>query len=346
MSWADEIRADLQQIRNLARDDEGAGVFVLLSERHHPLVAAERRRTRRRNRRTLAVCLAAPLAVLGAVWMLSAADPTSAWVDIGQLRWDILAVFAVLWPLAMILGAAWRSASATLAEQSEETALQLVLTPVRKRTIAAAKVLPHVRPFLWGVLAAMPLYLLAGSTEPFWIEDNVPSVLVPLPWRILASLGSLGSLSMDCGSMDLSIPGTMAGLLMAATDLGLVWAAAHWGAGLAVKTINLPMVGLRILLRLLLVGLMLALYLPPVMLVALLTYPPAQWLFSHGEKTAIAMAVLTFLGFWWVYPLRNAVRGCLMDFAAFDRLAMDPEDPSLRDSVRASAWWWYDGRRA
>ncbi len=340
---SDEVRCDLQELRHLSGEDEQAGPFALLADRHHPLVAAELRRARRANRCALAICLIVPLAVLAAVWVPPWLEPMLPWGNAIESRPDILAAFVYLWPAALLMATVWRSASAVLAEQSGETALQLVLTPMRKRTIAAAKVLPHVEPFLWGVLAALPLYLFAGSTEFFLFERELPSPLAVWPLRIVAGLQDVW---IHDSSMHLSMPGVASGLVMAVTDLGLVWAAAHWGAALAVRTTRLRAVAIRLVLRLVLVSVLLLVYLVPALFAAFLVSLLSLWIWSGGELALTVTAAAIYLGLWWRHPLRNAVRGCLSDFAGFDRLAMEAEDPSRRDLLRPSAWWWYDGRRA
>ncbi|HOX06001.1 MAG TPA: hypothetical protein PK280_06335 [Planctomycetota bacterium] len=345
MNRTEDIRRDLQNVRNTTGEDEGAGPFALLTERDHPLVAAERLRARCRHPLTLAFCVAAPLLTLAAIRAMPVAEQLPELASLSRRALDFLAAFVALWPLAMVMGAAWRAAAATLAEGVEETAMQLVLTPLRKRTIAAAKVLPNVRPFLWGIFATLPLYLLAGGMEPFLFSNAMPSPFVLWPFR--APVGVMALLfGGPYEQTGLSPAGAAAGALMALTDLGLVWAAAHWGAGLAVRVNSLVVVVLRLLLRLILLATALAAYLILALLLGLAIFPAAQWMFGRGELLSTLLGTASMLWLWWLFPLRNATRRCLADFTWFDRLAMDPDDPSLRNSLRMAAWWWYDGRRA
>ena len=96
---------------------------------------------------------------------------------------------------------------------------------------------------------------------------------------------------------------------------------------------------------LLLLGLAYIFYLALAILLALMAFLVGRWIAPRGDPAAIFVAVVTFLSLWWFYPLRNAARSCLEDFARFDRLAMDQDDLAREKSQWGTSRWWYDSDR-
>jgi len=309
---------------------EGIGPLALLAERRHPLVRAELFRTRRKRRTLTAALVGVPVIVMATTVALSgaAAQGQVAPGDPGM----IASAFAALWPLVLFAGAGMSAAGAVIAERTEDTAWQLALTPLPARVLAAAKVLPYARPFLWGALAALPLYALAGDrlvSEPGGVWGLL---MAPWPTRMLL-------LAPGPEPEGLTPAGVGAGLLMGLLDAGMVWAAAHWGAGCAVRRGRLWFVPLRLAGH----ALVLALALPLFAGVAALwggscalatgmvlqlakgaSYP-YEPVFSGDLVMGVALAggLLFFLYVWRLYPLTMAAEKAIGEFADFDRLVAD-----------------------
>ena len=67
-----------------------------------------------------------------------------------------LLIAVAVWPGITCLGAAFGSAAGVQTEVSGLTAEQLILTPMTKRTLAAAKILPRARPWIVGTSTLAP----------------------------------------------------------------------------------------------------------------------------------------------------------------------------------------------
>lgn len=313
------------------------GPFELLSERRHPLVRAEARRTRKWRWVATAFCVLPPLAVLKLV-PLADFETNEA---LAKAILVLTAAFVCFWPLVMFTAAALASAAAVLAERAQDTAGQIVLTGVPKRALAAAKVLPHVLPFLLGSLAALPLYMTVGASGPFLADGAVPTPLIVWPLRMLAAFGMPWYLRVE-----LTTAGGAVGVVMALTDLGAVWMAAHWGAGLAVRLGSLPRVGWRLAKQLGVTAVVYGVY-AAAGFATFMTSGLACLVVSNDHAVVVVAAGLTlacavFLFLWWVYPLGDAAFTTLEDFAWFDWLAMDEFDPRRRE--RGLPMWqdWKD----
>jgi hypothetical protein len=283
----------------------------LLAEGNNVLVRAEFRRTRRRRWLLTAACVGAPLAlfVLARVIGGESEDPSAwsfrysaeSWVRLGVVT------FVSFWPLAMFLGAVLSTATAVLSDRTEETAFQVVLTPVSGEAIAAARILPRVRPFLWGVLAAAPLYFWAGSAEVLSFGGRGLSPLAFWPFRMVAPF------LWNAGGMETSGAGVIAGIFMVPADAGMVWAGAHWGACYAVWLGSLPGTMLYLAWRLFYISVTFILWcLLTLILVGL----------GLGGLAAFLQGAL-LLGILYRFPWREAVRMALEEFSRYDRLCDD-----------------------
>ncbi len=306
--------------------------FELLAERKHRLVRAEMLRTRRGRRIATAICVAIPLFLFAGVvlWMhtegrLWDSSPIYSFgLPVPDYPEAIAALFVCLWPLLMYLGAAWSTAGAVTEEIDGDTALQLVLTPLAARPLAAAKILPRVRPYLWGILAALPLYMWTGGSEPFLIEGVVPTPFILWPIRALAALWPIDWRLRASGAGVMGV-----GPLMCLTDLSLVWGAALWGAAFAIRERSLLRVALRLALQLFFTAIIVGLCLLGGVVVGLLPLACAGLSSEIGGEVALVigmvLAVLlgaTFFTFlWWQTLLRRPADEALTAFQAFDRLA-------------------------
>lgn len=335
--------------RHLARiRDESAGAFALLAERDHPLVRILSAHTYRGFRRWTVLCVAVP--ILAAVAVALVGYLPNAWDPEGQgylsgpqgdlLRWTISGVTILLvgWPAVCIIGAGLSTATAVAGECAGDRAIQLVLTPLPKRPIAASKILPFAWPFLWGIVAMLPLYCLVGGSRLYFLKEPHDCFMLPsATWPVRAfSLFFLEETRLRPGAV-----GVVIGLVMATTDAGLVWAAAHWGAGLAVRWKgSLPAVILALGLRLAgAAGAGCGFW--------FLTLMGIFWLQLPGPFRFIPVALhaSALLALWYVWPVRGAVRRALAEFAFFDRLADDEPMPSRQRRFAGRRWWEVNWRQ-
>jgi hypothetical protein len=320
-------------------------VLGLLRRWRHPFVLAHFRMARRGMvAGTLACVLAVPLAV-GTIAGLRRVPGTGNPAGIGAV------IFVCVFPLIMAAAAALGSAAAVLAETRGDTAAHVAMTGLDRRTLAAAKVLPSLLPPLAGMLVALPAYMWLGASPRLgaFLGDAGDLVLPAMaglqPLRLVWLLPGMES------QWDPS-PGLAAcglGLTMWATDLGLVWAAGHRGAALALRHQRLDRVAAWLAISLgalgaavLAVGVLL---LPAVLLAAavvglvLITFATAEML--PGLALTIWAAVM-LLG-WAEVTLRAPVRDALEAFAWFDSvLGPDFRPPSPR--APATSWALYPPR--
>jgi hypothetical protein len=231
--------------------------------------------------------------------------------------------FAGLWPLAMYLGAAISAASAVTEEIELETALQLVLTPVASRPLAAAKILPRVRPYLWGIVAALPLYALVGSSSGLLGEGVIPLPTLVWPFRLVAPLVYQGEMKLSALGILVIAP------LMCILDMSLVWAAAHWGAVFAIRHRRLLPTVVHLIIHLPLTAAAAGLCVIGAGLAAMLPVSCAIAGSGSGSELfaglCIAAGVLagtaTLAFLWWHVVLVRPAEEALTAFQAFDRLA-------------------------
>ena len=288
------------------RSDE-AGPLELAWYWDQPLVRAARTSSRRSARAVAAVCVALPPLVLllcaVGLGQEAGAFPSFAGMAAGA--------FLVVWPLLMCLGAAFRSAGRVVAERSGNTALQLVLTPIDKRPIAAAMVVPHAWPFLLGAAAALPLCALAAAGAEDW--GLLAHPLCFWPFR----LGAVPFVRLG-----LDARGAAMGLVAGAADVAWVWAAAHWGAAYAVRLASLPGTSLYLAWRFLWTSAAFAVWYGLAMGVSIglwMVEMFAGGILASALMAAAAAAVVA--AFWWSFLLPRAGRLALEEFAHFDRLA-------------------------
>jgi hypothetical protein len=287
--------------------DEG-GPLELVTLAGHPAVRAMSLSAARWRRRATVACAGTGL-------LISTGCLVGALVESrgGVPVWSGLAagIFIAAWPLVMLTGAALRRAARVVDERRSGTVLQLVLTPLEKRPIAAAMILPHAAPFLWGIAAALPVYLSVGGSLNTW--GLLPPLWVFWPFRIAA---------VPLVSLKLSATGLLGGTVMFVTDIALVWAALHWGAAYAVRLAALPAVGVYLAGRLAITTFWLALFCAGVTIIGGFAGMIFRFLLHDA---ALAVVVMTFgflaLWLWWGYLLPRAVRLTLSEFAHFDRLA-------------------------
>jgi len=285
--------------------DEG-GPLELLHAGDHALVRAMMISTRRWRTRLVAVNSAIALLACLAVGAGFLLEGSRAMGYAGKAG----AAFLCVWPLAMLLGAALRSAGRVVAERTEGTAIQLVLTPLEKRSIAAAMVLPHAAPFLWGLAAALPLYVLVGGSLNW---GALPSPWVFWPFRFAV---------VPFTEIKPTASGAVTGLIMCATDVALVWAALHWGAAYAVRVASLTALGPYLLWRLLLTTLLSGLCYLALGLVAAGLWLAVRFVGDEAIRVTGALIVgFLALGLWWRFLLPRTVKFTLQEFAHFDRLA-------------------------
>jgi hypothetical protein len=220
--------------------------------------------------------------------------------------------------MVMFMGAALSTSMAVLAERSEEIAFQIVLTPVSGDAIAAAKILPRVRPYLWGVAAALPLYFWAAGAESLTLGGRGLSPLAFTPLRVLAPFLDPGR------ALEPSAASVAGAVFMGLADAGMVWAAAHWWACYAVWLGNLTGVMLYLAWRLFYVSLTFSMW---YLLCSLC-------MFGNMGRNELALgAVITLvqgallLVILWFFPWRAAARMTLEEFAGYDRLADDDFRP-------------------
>jgi hypothetical protein len=309
--------------------------FLLLSYRQHPLVVAHLTSTRKRALAATIACLAVPLLALVAV-LVSMALPGR----VPAMAY-LAGVFLCVWTLFMFLGAAMASASSTVAERDSGTAIQLVLSRIGRRPIAAAKVLPFAPVFTAGVLAALPLYLLIGGSGCLMIGGNVPAFWMFWPWRLLA-------LGASDWQLQLSPLGVLLGLVACLSDACAVWAAAHWGAGLAVRMGSMILSAVNLVTCVLKYALfVIAAWGLCVMIGGAVTVGLNMLVhLSVGEDMPTGVARI-WGSLWgaagycagcWIFLRASPVRYVLTGFEHFDRLADEEFKPRLRDKLSFKAW--------
>jgi len=318
-SSREDLYGDLNDRLRARAEDAGAGVLDMLYELRHPLVRAAMK-TSRRRRAIAGACFAGvpALVFLAAVVLAvdSATAPAAGW---------LVGIYACFWPLVAFIGVSLDAGAAVVSEREGHTAAQLVLTPVPKRPIAASKILPAVFPYLVGMLGALPVLILAGSTHPFFFRQSLPTPLVLWPLRLAAPF-------FGCGQITPSVPGFLTGLLMWFTDGITVWAAAHWGAAYGVRLGRTPLVALAMAWRLLATLVYLALALAVTCatgLIVFLTAGSILGLFSPVLAVIVvsAGALWVFIALWRRYYLGGPVRVVLTEFTYFDSLARDDFEP-------------------
>ncbi len=302
--------------------------FLLLDYRADPLVRAHMISTRKRRWAGGAACAAVPLAAFAALAFLENAS-----FDEFPAAW-LAGAFLCSWPLAMFVGGAIASASSTIAERDRGSAIQLVLTSIGRRPIAAAKVLPCAPPFLVGAAAALPFYLWAGGSPALFVNSELPGLLAAWPWRFLALL-------MPDWQLEVTGVGILAGLAMWVSDLAIVWAGLHWGAGYAVRLGRLVLVGLYLVQGTAILAAYTAVAWGLAFVVGLIFSVPLL-VATAGEEIVVAWAVLwgglAFTAGWWFYLRFGPVAAALAGFEHFDRLADEEFKPRLREQLSFKAW--------
>jgi hypothetical protein len=298
--------------------------LALWAERSHPLVRAELKRGRRRRWTLTGLAVGTPLVFAGALAALMALPELGeAWglADAAAVGW-----FVAFWPLALALLAGAGAADAVISERTEETAMQLVLTPLPRRILAAAKILPHLRAPLVGMLAALPFYLLIGATDGFYLQGVFPWLTALSPVRAWQAAW----MDISRWNLELTPGGCAMGLFMWATDLGLVWAAAHAGAEEGVRRLGLiravlGLVGSAVALATLCwlaVGLITAVLGTAALLVFLLVKvfsgPLAEQLWEVLWIPMMLLGIPAFLAVWWRLVVQLPVLNALEAFAWFD----------------------------
>jgi hypothetical protein len=300
--------------------------FLLLDERGGALVRALMISTRRRRWMGSAVCALMPAAGFLLLVLLANAGGGRRAVPLRRLE-DAAGVFVCAWPLVMFTGAAIASAATTIAERESGSVVQLVLSPISKRDIAASKVLPYVVPFLVGTVAALPIYLWIGTSPDLLIDDRYPGPQAAWPTRAFILLNSGGDWRLATEAR-----GFAAGLLMTLGDLAAVWAAAHWGAALAVRLGKLTLVAAYLVGRAL----------------GLIAFTSVAWVAAWvvgafvgsviyglcgSQPTGLMVGVLlgtgVYLAGWWAFLYFWPVSGALERFESFDRLADEDYRPRL-----------------
>ncbi len=320
--------------------------FELLSEIRHPVVRAEGRRTAAKRRRSTAFCTIVPLAlapVIFAYWLTTWELQGSSGRGIYMLEAGWFAgLFCAFWPLVMYASAAFNTAGAVMEEIEQETAIQLVLTPVPARPLAAAKILPRMWPYFWGIVAALPLYMMAGWTESYALdigsELRVPSPLLVWPLRFFA-------LVLPGAEMRNPLLGTcLTGPLMCVLDLTLVWTAALWGTVFAVGERGLLRTSLRLVVHLAITSVVIGLCLLGGLVVGAVPMSCAAAAVTPGDRlplvlgavvgTTLGLALFGFL--WWKLVLCRPADETLTVFQAFDRLANEEFSVGLPKWVEGS----------
>jgi hypothetical protein len=309
-----DMLGDVARRTGAMRDDRLAGFLEMVYEIHQPLVRAALRTGRGRRRLFSAGLAVVPVLAFGAALLMGlfpAAAPWAAWLT---------GLFVCLWPTACFLGAGLAAGAAVVDERERGTAIQLVLTPIGKRPIAASKVLPAAWTFLPAALAGLPVCVLAGSSAPFLADGWIP-VALPWPLRFLQLTGGVEP-------PEPALMALVSGALMCASDLALVWAAAHWGAAYGVRLGRLPLVAGALAWRACLTGFyMLALLLTAVAACGLVGFTVGMFvgLFhpAAGVALVVAAGAWVFLRYWRRYFLVWPVQAVLVEFTHFDELAQD-----------------------
>jgi hypothetical protein len=317
---AEELLADVEQRVESVSRDRAAGPLALLQEMGHPMFRAAMKSSRRDRTIAGLACAGLPLVVFVAV-VFAAASPIGPRVA----GWAA-GLFASLWPLVCFVGAAVGAGAGVIHERERLTAVPLVLTPMPKRVIAAAKVIPAALPYVCGAAAAMPLLALAGAVEPLSIRGGIPTPLVIWPLRVAAPF---------CGGFSplrLTLPGVFVGVLMCVTDVITVWAAAHWGAAYGVRLGRLPLLAGAVAWRWVLTFLYFGLCTvgaAAVTYVLSLTVGVVLALFSYRLAVVVVAGIglVLFVIAWRRYVLDWPVRMVLSEFSHFDELAQDDFQP-------------------
>jgi hypothetical protein len=317
----DDLFEDVASRTRARSEDAAAGWLELVHQREHPLVQAALRSGRPRRHALTTALVAAALGISAAVFSLAFRP------ELGPLPGWVAGLFVCLWPTVCFLGAGLTAGAAVIDERERGTAMQLVLTPLGKRPIAASKVLPALLLFLPAAAAALPAYLPAASARPFLEHEVLPTPMVLWPLRLLAPVAGFEAPEAHF----MAIP---TGLAMWAVDLAAVWAAAHWGAAYGVRLGSLPLVAAALLWRTVLT----ALYLVGVMLVIALVvsvlFAALGCLFSVANLVGwLFLGALVLAGMWYLfrccrrYFVSAPVRAVLYEFTHFDDLAMDDYRP-------------------
>ncbi len=315
----EDIYGDLAERLRARSEDQSAGVLDMLCEIRHPLVRAALKASRRR-RNIAGASYAGFSALVFLVAVVLTVDPTTA----PAAGW-LVGIYVCLWPLVAFIGASLDAGAAVVSEREQHTAAQLVLTPINKRPIAASKILPAVFPYLIGMLGALPVFILAGSTHPFLYEYQWPTPLVLWPARMFAPL-------LGCEEITPSMAGFFIGLLMWFTDAISIWAGAHWGAAYGVRLGRTPLVALAMTWRLLATLLYLAFTVVATYITGLIVLFSVGFILGLFSKVLAIVVVsagslYVFISLWRRYFLSGPTRIVLTEFTHFDTLAQDDFEP-------------------
>jgi hypothetical protein len=296
--------------------------LLLLDEWRRPLVRAIRTSTRRWRLRSLAAWMAVPL--LAALGLRLAAGHLPR-----GLAEELAGAFVCFGPAVCFLGAAAATAAATAAERQGGTAIQLVLSPMPKREIAAAKVVPYVWPYLAGILAALPLYALMGTSRGLFAVTPWPGPQCAWPMRTFVMLGG-------DWTFRLNPIGCLNALAMVLGDAAAIWAAAHWGAALTVRMGNLLLTFAWLVPRtlgLLAWGLVawLCAWVCGALAGGALAGGFDQMTLPVAFAAASSVGLPVYLFGWWAFLAIWPVQGALRAFEQFDRLADEQFRPYLRE---------------
>ena len=199
-----------------------------------------------------------------------------------------------------------------------------------RSAIAASKVLPALPPFLWGIVAALPVYILADVLRPPMAAACwVPAGALGWPLRLLLGL------AMGFVDSNPNLAAGLAGPVMALTDIGLVWIAAQVGAAMAVRDASALSVALRLLGRLAgAAAVMVFIAFLVGSLVGTMSGSAEEFLGGHDlARTIVVIAMVVipfvlFMYFWWQETLFGAATLVFREFGRFDLLAMDEPDAS------------------
>jgi len=330
---------------------------ALLGWRQHGVVRGERLRTRRRRKRMTLILVAAPLCWFGLALVAS---------QIKSLDWQrtaraLIAFFPLVWPGLLFMGAGLIAATSVLEERDGGTALHLALTPVPRPAIAAAKVLPSLRPFLWGALAGLPLYVWwSAMLHPgrMVLDGSWRRLLIIPVWPLrFSELGRIGLV----GTRPPLSGGCILGALMACMDLAIFWSAVNLGAVYAIRLRSLGLVILRLGVRLLWTYVVLAFLLwlaswigglcaagmaLPLPLLRGEVPPTPDEVLAGGTSPGallggVAIGSAFFLRYWWQHLVHTPVTAALDAFADFDGLANE----ELAGRHRAGSFLWRARRK-
>jgi hypothetical protein len=296
--------------------EKDGGPFELISERHHPIVRIESRRIASRNRilRIFMVLVPVLFSIVVLALLLSERQAFRDLFSGYMARWygPAFFIYLALWPLICFVGAAISTSGAVLEEISSNTAMQLVLTPLPARPLAAAKILPRVKPFLLGILCSLPIYIFCSIF--------VLTVALPWPLRMVLLFGDFR------GGGSPWFYGIVMGLGMGLMDLLIVWCGALWGAASAIAHRSLLKVIVYMGWRLLLLGLQVTFCALPALIPTGLVYFSIQGgggtiLGSLLGILGLALSFAILLALMWIVVLENQAQRVLLAFQGFDRLA-------------------------